>query len=130
MSAQTIIHPSIDSMREESQKLFLKNADKYLLDRDFGLGESYCRFGQSDAVMMFDIIQSNDCELLTLVKKEIERIEDDDPTCKKKCSTELTQTSNLNLYELWLSRGNIGTMNDFLNLILADEKANWDEIKW
>jgi len=130
MSAQTIIHPSIDSMREESQELFLKNADKYLLERNFGLGEGFCDFEQADATMMFDIIQSNDCELLTLIKKEIERIEDEDPNCKKKCSTELTDASNLNLYELWLSRGNIGTMNDFLNLILADEKADWDEINW
>lgn len=130
MSAQTIIHPSIDSMRKESQKLFLKNADKYLLEKNFGLGKGYCSFEQADAVMLYDIIQSNDCEMLTLIKKEIERIEDEDPTCKKKCSVEMDQVSNLNLYELWLSRGNIGTMNDFLNLILADEKANWDEIKW
>ena len=125
MSAQTIIHPTVDSMREEAQKLFLKNADKYLLERNMGLGEGYCDFEQADAAMMFDIIQSNDCEVLTLIKKEIERVEDNDPTCKKKCSTELTNSSNLNLYELWLSRGNIGTMEDFLNLILADEKVNW-----
>ena len=130
MSAQTIIHPSIDSMRKEAQELFLKNADKYLLDRNYGLGEGFCSFEQADAVMMFDIIESNDCDLLTLVKTEIERIEDADPNCKKKCSTELDITSNLNLYELWQSRGNVGTMDDFLNLILADEKANWDEINW
>ena len=129
MSAQTIIHPSIDSMREEAQKLFLKNADKYLLKRGFGLGESYSSFEQADAVMLYDIIQSNDCELLSLVKKELERIEDAEPT-KKKCSEELTVASNTNLYQLWLSRGNIGTMDDFLDLILADEKANWDEINW
>jgi hypothetical protein len=129
MSAQTIIHPSITSIKEESEKLFIQNADKYLFKRRFELGEGYCSYEQFDAAIIYDIIQANDCELLTLIKKELERYEDDE-TIKKKCSTELTQTSNLNLYELWLSRGNIGTMNDFLNLILADEKANWDEISW
>ena len=116
MSAQTIIHPTITSMRKEAQELFLKNADKYLLERNYGLGEGYCSFEQADAVMLFDMIQSNDCDLLTLIKTEIERIEDTD--CENKCSDEIDTTCNSNLYELWLSRGNIGTMEDFLNLIL------------
>ena len=129
MSAQTIIHPSIDSLKEEAEKLFIKNADKYLLKRRFTLGEDFCSFEQSDAVMLFDIIQANDCELLTLIKKELNSYEDED-TVKKKCSEEIQFTANQNLYQLWLSRGNVGTMDEFLDLILADEKANWDEIKW
>ena len=117
MSQQTILHPTIDSLKEEAEKTFIKNADKYLLKRRFALGDDYCSFEQADAAMIFDIIELNNCNILTLIKKELESIEDLEDE-KKKCSEEVKLTANENLYELWLSRGNCGSMEDFLDSIL------------
>jgi len=128
MSAQTIIHPTIASIRKESEDSFIGNAKKLLFQDDYALGDGYCSFEQADAAMIYDIIKSNNCKLLNLIKIEIDRVEDKDP--EKRDPLDMLSTSNQNLYELWLSRGNVGTMEDFLNLILADEKANWDEINW
>lgn len=129
MSAQTIIHPSISSMAKEAEDMFIDNANKLILDEHYALGKGYCEFEQLDSAIIYDIIQSNNCQLLDCINKELERIEDDEDK-EARPELDLYSTSNQSLYELWLSRGNIGTMNDFLNLILADEQANWDEIKW
>lgn len=129
MSAQTIIHPSISSMVTEAEDAFIKNSEKLLLEDFYALGKGYCNFEQADAAMLYDIIQTNNCGLLDLINKELHRIEDD-PEEDKRPKLDIYTRSNQSLYELWLSKGNMGTMEDFLCLILADDKANWDEIKW
>ena len=130
MSAQTIIHSSIGSIRQELQKNFLKNADAYILNKSFALGEGYSYYSQADSSILYDILQSNDCEILTLVKKEIERIEDAEPKKVKKYSEEIVEKANQNLYELWLSRGNRGSKDEFLDLILKDEELKLENTDW
>lgn len=129
MSAQTIIHPSISSIKEESEDLFIKNADKHLLERRFRLGDGYCRYEQLDAAIIYDIIQSNDCELLNLIKEELEKVETADQI-EDKYSEHIIDNAHDNLYELWLNEGNSGTKQQFLDLAFEDTKADWDEIKW
>lgn len=131
MSAQTILHPSIESMREEFEKNFQKNANSYVLKKRFELGKGYCRFNQADSSILYDILQSNDCEIIDLVNKEIEKIENEDPkNKKKKYSEELTYNRNVNLYQLWLSRGNTGSLDQFLDLILKDEELKLEKADW
>ena len=129
MSAQTIIHPSIKSIKEDSEKLFIKNADKYLLERRFNLGEGYCTYEQFDAAIIYDIIQSNDCELLTLIKKQLEEVETNSEL-EDKYSDHIIGNAHDNLYDVWLNEGNSGTKQQFLDLAFEDTKADWDEIKW
>lgn len=129
MSAQTIIHPSAISMREQAEDTFIKNADKYLFKRMYGLGEGYCNFEQQDSTIIYDIIQSNDCELLSLIQKELEETETS-VEIRTGYSEHIIENAEDNLYELWLSQGYSGSKRDFLNQALVDEKANWDEIKW
>lgn len=128
MSAQTIIHPSISSMRKEAEDLMIANANKYILQSDYALGEGYCNFGQTDAEIIYDIIQYNNCHLLNLIKKEIESIEDSE----KRSGTylDIHENSAQSLYELWLSKGNMDTIENFLNIVAEDTKANWDTLKW
>ena len=129
MSAQTIIHPTISSIRDESKDTFIDNAKKHVLLEDYALGEGYCGFEVADACLIYNIIETNNCDLLNLIKIEIERIEDC-TDCEKGDPLNILATSNESLYDLWISRGNIGSMEDFLNLVLGDIKANWDEISW
>lgn len=124
MSAQTIIHPTINSLKEEAVGTIIANAKKYVLKENYALGEDYCEFEQLDACMTYDIIKTNNCALLTIIQQEIENVEYDSEHLY------LSDTSNKSLYDLWLSKGNIGTMDDFLNTLLADVSADWGEVKW
>lgn len=126
---QTIIHPSISSIREEAIDIIMYNANRYMLQSDYGLGDGYCDFEQMDAEITVGIINRNNCELLGLISKEIERVEKDDKKEKKEY-LDIYSTSHKSLYDLWLSKGNVGTPEQFLNLILTDEKVNWDEVSW
>ena len=119
MSAQTIIHPTIDSLKKEAEDSFIDNATKYLLQRRFHLGDGYCSMDQIDARMMFDIIERNNCDIIQLIKEDLEKIEEDLPEYQK-CSDQIALTANQNLYELWLCRGNIGTYDDFLKTIFSN----------
>lgn len=140
MSAQTVIHPSIFSIKKEAEDIFISNAKKLLLKNGYALGEGYCSFEQADSVIIYDIINLNNCKIFSLINKEIEFVEDE---CKEDIdniteSCEMTNSSNncnstdsvSVIYELWLSKGNSGTMDEFLELILKndDVSSNWDEI--
>lgn len=117
MSAQTIIHPTINSLREEAVGTIIANANKYIFKENYALGEDYCDFEQLDACMTYDIIETNNCALLSIIQKGIESIDD---SCEEDDSNhlDLVATSNQSLYDLWLSKGNIGTMDNFLSIIL------------
>lgn len=139
MTSQTIIHPTISSMREEAESAFIKNADKLLLQKRFRLGGGYCQSEQTDHEMMYDIIMANDCELIYLIQKGIESYEDGSQVNPNSSDSYISDIggysgygteSKQGLYELWLSRGNMGSPDYFLNLILKDTQANWSKVEW
>jgi len=131
MSAQTIILPSVKSMKTKAEIAFVKNADKYLLKQMYSLGDSYCRNNQYDSVLIHDIISTNNCELLEQIKTELGKSETIVSLGSSRgYSNDILQNSEDALYELWKGEGNVGTKTDFLNRAFLDEKANWDEIKW
>ena len=72
MSAQTILHPTIESLKEEAEKTLTDNAKKYILKKNFALGEGYCNFKQKDAELLYDMIETDNCEVINILKKEIE----------------------------------------------------------
>lgn len=71
MSAQTILHPSIESLKKELEKTLTSNAKNYILKKNFALGEGYCEFEQKDAELLYDIIETGNCELLKNIKNEL-----------------------------------------------------------
>ena len=126
MSAQTVIHPSIESIKKEAEESFLINADKYLLEADYALGTGYCSFEQADAAFLCDIINYNNCSLLNSLSNEIERYEDSDSYSSDYIYEDYSEsTSTDTLYSLWLNRGNTGTRDEFLTILLDDNKVNW-----
>lgn len=141
MSAQTIIHKSIDSIKLEAEDVIIKNANNHILKKIYALGDGYCSFDVLDAILTWDIINLNNCELAKIINKKIEEVED--TSCEVKCDNSINYTTEVKttkdcikdnsntLYELWLSKGNSGTLDEFLTLILKDDdfSANWDEIK-
>lgn len=141
MSAQTIIHKSIDSIKLEAEDVIIKNANNHILKKIYALGDGYCSFDVLDAILTWDIINLNNCELAKIINKKIEEVEDVSYKLKYKDSvnytTEVESTKNnveesiTTLYDLWISKGNSGTIDEFLALILKDNdfSADWDEIK-
>lgn len=138
MSAQSIEHKTIQGIQQEARNNTIKNSDKYMLERFYRLGDGYCRFEQGNNSFINEIIETNNCDLLNLINKVIE-----DGPCKTSDSiSKLNQdvsiyedttkytTSKDTLYSLWLSRGNIGSMDVFLDTLLTDEKVELEDNNW
>lgn len=127
---QSIQDITLRSIGEDALKAMAENANKYILKNDFRLGEGYCEFLQRDSEILYSIIDANYCELNSILEDSIEGVGAiHRPKCKKTDSIPRT-ASDSGLYELWISRGNSGSMDDFLDAIFYDEKMNWYEINW
>lgn len=138
---QTINHISVASMTKEALTNLTKNADKFLLKKRFKLGEGECPFNQKDSSLLYDIIETNRCEIFDDINKVIREgasciyqveldIPNEDSVLTSLRKANNGSTSKDTLYSLWLSRGNSGTMDSFLDLLLEDEKVEWAEINW
>lgn len=140
MSAQTIIHPSITSIKKEAEDTFIKNANKHILKKNFALGEGYCSFEQLDAALTYDIIRYGKCNLLKIIEEGIESYEDAEKSKNKTTSLKKENGYRISetikeedysvIYKLWLSKGNSGTIDEFLNLILKDEELKLESNNW
>ena len=127
---QTINHISIASMTKDALNNLTNNADKFLLKKRFKLGEGECSFNQKDNSLLYDIIETNRCDIFDDINKTIKE--------GASCTHEVCLGDNKapyvpstdTLYQLWLSRGNSGSMSDFLDILLEDEKVEWAEINW
>lgn len=141
MSAQTILHPTIGSLKKESQNQFIENAKKLLLKENFALGSGYCMDNQLDALLTNDILSLNNCNISIKIHGKIHETED---SCEKinlyEESNEYINVPRTNkrkstqedtLYKLWINKGNKGSLEDFLDTILKDDEVEWEgNIKW
>jgi len=138
MSAQSIKHKTISGLKEEAEKSIIKSANDYLLKRLHSLGEGHCDFYYQDTSFVYEIIQTNNCDLLNLLNKVIEEgsqeYSESFIQLNQSISTYYNETGippNTNtLYKLWLSRGNTGSMDDFLDILLSDEKVELEQDNW
>tara|TARA_R110002012_G_scaffold295939_1_gene492782 strand:+ start:184 stop:603 length:420 start_codon:yes stop_codon:yes gene_type:complete len=139
MSAQTIMHPSIASIKKDAEDLFISSTTKLILKDDYGLGNSYCEFDMIDACMMYEIISINNCTINCVIQQQIDSIGDEEEYCSTydedfnlNLSTGGTASSSTtdSLYQLWLSRGNSGTEVEFSDLLLKDEDVQLLQNNW
>lgn len=134
--SQTIIHKTINSIRLNLLDTIKSNSKKLIFIEDYLLGENYCEFEQEDALYLLDIIEMDNRELNCIIRSDIEGtlVEDslDIKSVLKGTDFENTNislyNSQMTLYNLWLSKGNIGSLNDFLNLILGDNRSQWEKL--
>ncbi len=72
MSAQTIIHPSITSIKKKAEDTLIDIANKNILKEYYALGDGYCDFDYLNAALTIDIINTNSCVLYSIINSEIE----------------------------------------------------------
>ena len=72
MSVQTILHISINTLAEEALKGTIANANKFLLHKRFKLGEGYCEEEEFRNSMINEMMQINNCDLISHINNIIE----------------------------------------------------------
>lgn len=138
MGAQSIIDISITSIKDKEEDNLIKNAEKYIFNKYYKLGEAPCSFDYLDSTKIYNIIEKNICALNSLINAKLQGLEDCETSEREQLTLKTTNFNMVNnsnkntdsLYGLWLSRGNNGSMDYFLDLILKNDDiyANWDEI--
>ena len=120
---QTIVNITVASMAKNCLKALLENTEKYLLKKRFKLGNGECKFSQKDNAILHDIIETNKCEIFDDINKIIKEGRSCSHTvCLGDNSKPYVPTTDT-LYQLWLSRGNSGSMSDFLDILLENESV-------
>lgn len=128
---QSIQHKTLKSIEKEALRNMSRNADKHTLQRFYRLGEGYCEFSQRDSEILYSIVHDNLCEVNYIINRALESV-----SCiykpeirEGKYQIEASEGDSA-LYQLWLNRGNTGTMEDFLDALFKDEKMNWYKMDW
>ena len=113
-----------------------KNSKKIIFKEDYLLGEDYCELEQEDALYILRLIEMSNSDLNCMIRSDIEGtlVKDglDVQSVLRGTDFEGTDISiynnQLTLYTLWLSKGNKGSLNDFLDCLLKDCKDDWKVI--
>lgn len=71
MSTQSILSKSIDSIQEDSEETLLKNANKYILEKRFALGNGMKTEETEHAARLLDFICTENCELIDYINKAL-----------------------------------------------------------
>jgi hypothetical protein len=133
MSAQTINITSLSSLFNEVESELIKNAIKLLHQKYFKLGDGYDSDEQAHYLKMYQIINKNYCPLneflYTVLKDGVQEDKElvlNVPSITKQQEVKPVDT----LYQLWLNKGNIGTFNDFLDVLFNSDVDVWEESEW
>ena len=140
---QSIQHTTLKSIEKEALRNMSRNADKHTLQRFYRLGEGYCEFNQRDSEILYSIVHDNLCEVNYIINRALESVsciykpeireekcQDDMHYGKDRIKCKEASEGDSALYQLWLNRGNTGTMEDFLDALFKDEKMNWYKMDW
>lgn len=72
MSVQTIIHNSKGSLVDDAVHGTIKNANKFLLEKKYRLGEGFCEKDQFHNSMILEIMKTTTCELIEHINAAVE----------------------------------------------------------
>ena len=132
MSQQSIYTVGYESISEEVKRSLLSAHKKNSLFNRFALGKEEDKDVVEHNSMMYDILKKGDYHVIDLVNALQQ------PKFKKtkygiKDGTIVIEDNSDQLYKIWLSRGNVGTIENFFNSITQNTINNatmWEEVAW
>lgn len=141
MSTQSILVKSVDTIKNEIDKKLLINAEKYILKKKIELGKGVNKKLVKHQLRILSFICTENCELINSINNQIEGKKQDNsfepkfrnigytPVCN--ADQKITSKQEDTLYRIWLSRGNTGSIEEFLDVVLENDRVEWTgELKW
>jgi hypothetical protein len=133
MPAQTINIKTIASVFSDAEKDLIKNTNKLLQHKFFKLGEGYDEDKQANSLKVYGILRKNYCPLndfmYTVLREGPQQL-----NCVALAGSEVKTLENITppdtLYQLWLNKGNVGTYNDFLDVLFNSQVDVWEGNEW
>lgn len=100
MSVQTIINNSVENLSQKALEGTVNNANKFILQQRFKLGNGYCEKDQFHNSIINEIMQITTCDLVNHINDIIQNGPKDckqETSCKKKqcCCEDVEQEDTL-----------------------------------
>jgi len=129
MSQQSINTIGYDSTVKDVEKAILISYNKKNLYEKFALGKEDDEDVIAHNSIMYDILKNATCHVIDLL------IALQQPDFKKreykiKDGAIVIEDTNDQLYKIWLSRGNKGTVQNFFNSVIQNNPPVWEEVEW
>lgn len=128
MGIQSVTDKNLDSVKKENISDIKDASEKYMYFKRFALGCNYDKDRFVFDNMLYDILNSNNCDIEELlestIKGDILKLNN-----KTLSSASQYSVSFEDLYNRWLNQGNTGDFDVFLNVIINGgvvlEKSGW-----
>lgn len=128
MGIQSIKDTNLSSERDENIKDLKAHADKYMYYKRFGLGCDFDRDSFKFDNMLYNILNTNNCDIESLlestIKGDILKLNSKKLSCASQYSVSFED-----LYNRWLDNGNVGDFSVFIDVIINGgvtlEKDSW-----
>lgn len=132
MSQQSIHSVNYESISKGVEKALLSAQNKNNLYARFALGKEENEDVIEHNSIMYDILKNANCHIVDLVNALQQ------PNFKKtkygiKDGAIVIEDNSDQLYKIWLSKGNIGSIGDFFDSITKNTVDNltiWEDVEW
>lgn len=133
MSAQSINIKTISSVFKEAEKDLIKNTTRLIQHKYFRLGCGYDEDKQANALKVYGILMRNYCPLNDFMYTVL-RNGPQELSCVNLAGSDVKTIENITppdtLYQLWLNKGNVGTYNEFLDVLFNSQVDVWEGNEW
>jgi hypothetical protein len=132
MSQQSIHTVNYESIIDKTKKSMVSSYNKNKLYTRFALGQEESEDVIEHNSIMYDILKNANCHTIDLVNALQQ------PSFKKtkygiKDGAIVIEDNSDQLYKIWLSKGNMGTIEDFFDSITKNTIDNltiWEDVEW
>ncbi len=128
MSQQSLNTIGYESISRDIEKAILISCNKKNLFTKFALGKEDDEDVIEHNSIMYDILKNANSHVIDLVNS-LQKPNFKKTKLKIKDGAIVIEPND-QLYKIWLSRGNIGTIENFFNSITQNNVAVWEEVEW
>lgn len=132
MSQQSIENINYEKILSKIQKSVINRQQKGAFYNNYRLGKEEDEDYIEHDLMMHDILRGADCHRIDLINAlQNSNFKKTKYTVKNGIIT--IENNNDRLYQIWLSKGNVGSIEDFYNVLTKNQTDNltiWEDVEW
>jgi len=132
MSRQSIENINHETVFVKTQNNLLKSQQKCTMYECFRLGKEESADVIEHNLIMYEILRQKNCSTVDLLNALLQPNFEKTKYTVKNGIISIENNEN-RLYQIWLSKGNSGTIEDFYNVLTENPTDNltiWEDVEW